>query len=242
MKFGVILMLFAAIAVLSLHAAPTISVKDVNGNTLKIRPLSCDAKTLTFVRVKDRKKFTVDLERFDDESRKKIEDWKAEGGHLSSEFEVDVFTGKSAKASGKEDFDDKCVNIDPVVTVKNPDLNRKAKPGKVTVVFLGRPVLNRGGMFVFCSETHDLPSLEGGGSSEFKMKKIYQNYDDRGSAQFGARYLGYVVIIHDPETNEIYHKKSVPTTIAEKYGPLLLKLSPGKVYEDKVGLRELGRL
>ena len=52
----------------------------------------------------------------------------------------------------------------------------------------------------------------------FQMKKVSHSYDDRGRYKFGARYLGWVVVIHDPEDERIIHSQSLPAPLAGKFG------------------------
>lgn len=210
---------------------------DMNGREMNARLISCDGDKIEVKRESDGKRFTLPVESFDSATRKRIREWMESGGNLVETYEVTVDTGKTRKRDGTEDFDDKRVNLDPKITIRNPHIRLNARGGKVTVLFLGRPVENNSDLYVMGAQTFDLPNLAPLASENFKMERITQAYDNRGYAQFGARYTGYVLLIHEEGTDRILFLRGVPASLAS-HGARLLPLKTGRIYDKS--LKEKG--
>jgi hypothetical protein len=211
-----------------------VSLRNKDGKSLTVSLTTLDGDKLTVLRGSDKKQFVLSLAQLDETSRAKVSAWVKAGGGLSEQFEIEVQSGKTNRKVGTEDFDDKNVNIEPIVTVKNPHGSIATRAAKVTAVLLGRPVIARNAYYVFSTETFNLPSIPSSQTNTFEMKKVSRNYDDRGYSKFGARYLGWVVLVHDPEHGRILHMQSVPTPLAEKFGQQFLKLQAGKAYDENL--------
>lgn len=223
---------------LSLHSfAESINITDKQGRAIPANVLSCDAYHVEFLRQSDSKKFKVPLASLDEKTCSALEAWVGEGGNLVTKFEVVVNTGKTGRTSEMEDFDDKRVNLKPVVTVKNPDANKETRPLKLTVLFLGKPVTDRSSIYVFQTKTFDLPKIAPLRSQEFQMKAISSAYDDSAYAKFGYRYLGYVWIIHNEEQDEIFGCSSIPSAMVGDRAKQFLQLEEETTYDrDLKGL------
>lgn len=223
-------------AATGLSEAKEVTLRNKDGKSLAVKLITLDGDKLTVLRGSDKKQFALSLAQLDEASRAEVDAWIKGGGGLSEQFELDVQSGKTNRKAGTEDFDDKNVNIEPVVTVKNPNANVPTRAAKVTALILGRPVNARGAYYVFNTETFNLPSIPGAQTAEIKLKKVSRNYDDRGNAQFGARYLGWVVLVHDAEDDRILQIQSVPGPLAEKFGRQFLKLQPDQAYDENLRL------
>ena len=234
MKTACITLLLALISLLPTirHAAASevLLLTDRNGTSLSARPLSCDGKTLTIIRNTDRKKFSIPLSRLDDASRDRVETWMAKAALQPRDFEITVVTNKNSRKTGMEDFDDKRVNLDPVVTIRNPEPHVSSPAAKVSALFLGRPVADTSGYVLIRKSTFHLPELGPHESESFKVGKISMAYDNRGYAQFGARYCGYVILIHDEDAERIIDSTSVPSGLDEKFGLRFLQLKTNVAY------------
>jgi hypothetical protein len=230
---------FAAFVLLILAApgaldAAEVVLRNKDGKSLTVRLVSITGDKLAVMRESDKKQFTIDLTQLDETSRGKVDDWVKAGGNLSERYVIEVSTGKSGRGSAYDYSDERIVSMEPVAVVKNPDINIPTKAAKVTVLILGRPVNERGGYYVFSTETFDLPSLEGGKQKVFQMKKFRHSYDDRGSYKSGARYLGWVVLIHDPQDKRIIHSQSLPAPVVGKFGEKFLTLKPQLYYDSEL--------
>ena len=207
----------------------TVTLESTGGSKVTAKLVSSDDAGVTVIRISDQKSFVIPLDKLTDRSKKMVADWKSGGGGLLAKFDIAVTTGKTRKTTAREDFDDKRVTLDPVVTVSNPDTKQATRAAKVTVLFLGKPVADPGAIHVFKTQTFDLASLPHGGKKEFAVGKISSAYDSRGYAKFGARYFGYVVLVHDAEGSVLYSAKAVPSSL-EKTGLAFLRLKAGKSY------------
>lgn len=230
MKFLHLPIILASVLVQSVTAADILVLADKNGANLTAQPVSCDGTTLTIIRESDKKRFSIPLERLNDASQARVKAWMAKAADKPRDFEIIVETNKNRRTTGMEDFDDKRVNLEPVVTIRNPENRLAAPAAKVTVVFLGRPVTDTSGFVVFNKTTFDLPELQPLASEVYQIAKISSAYDTRGYAKFGARYCGYVVLIHDEAGEKILDSQSVPPGLDEKFGLKFLNLKTNTIY------------
>ena len=214
----------------------TLDITDTKGRSFTANLVKSDAKTVDVIRISDSKPFTLTLDTLDEKTRTAITAWDKSGGNLSQAFEVSMNSGKTSRTTGSEDFDDKRVNLFPIVTVKNPNANQETKPLQMTVLFFGRPVSSTTDIHVFRKQTFDLPKIAALGSKDFPVDPISAPYDNRGYAQFGSRYLGYAWIIHNTSGTEIIASASVPSSIASKHGENVLKLDDGATYTKDLTL------
>lgn len=225
---------------LGLFSAPAfadsepMTITSSSGKSMTGRLRSLVDGKVTVVRDSDKKVFDMALDSLDEKSRAAVKEWDEKGGNISTRFDVQVDPGRTRKTTGAEDFDDQRVTLNPTITIKNPDVHRKAIGGKVTAIFLGKPVENASNIFVFKTQTFDLPSLEPIGSTEFKVAKISQAYDRRGYGKFGARYIGYALVIHNADGSEIYHAQSIPSNFANGNKQQLLSLKTEKLYNKNL--------
>lgn len=219
----------AILCLLGSVRADVIEITDVQGRSMQVRLVACDGTIVRVSREADQRIVTIPLTNLDAASRQRIEAWKEEGGSLMEKYEITVATGRNTRKDGTEDFDDKRFNLHPVVTVRNPDTSFRARGATVTVLFLGRPIRDRSDIYVIGREHFDLKELGPLGSATFRMEPLSMAYDNRGYAQFGARYLGYAVFIHDGDT--VLDSTSVPVSLVNAYGGALLKLEGRRNYD-----------
>ena len=235
-----VLLLAAGLSHTTRAASEVTSLVDKNGATISARLVSSDGTNLTITRESDQKTFAIPLARLNDASQAAVKTWISQGGNLSEHYGFDVEVGKYRKTNGMDDFDDKRINLDPMVTIRNPDTQLTTHDGKMTALFLGRPVTDSSGFFVFKKVSLDLPKLEPLGSKVFPIGKFTAAYDDRGYAKFGARYLGYVIIIHDATGKKIYDSTSIPSTLVTGFARNFMEFQQGQIYDRnfKVATKE----
>lgn len=209
----------------------TMTLEDTSGSKLTAKLISCDGTNLKVIRVSDKKSFSIPLSRLVDSSKAAVKTWQANGGGLVEDLEITVVTGKTGKTTGWDDFDDKRVNLDPTITIANPDTKMPSRKARITTLFLGRPVGNSSAIHVFRKSTFDLPSLQPGASKDFHVEKISSPYDSTGYSKFGSRYAGYVVLIHDADGGTLYCSKSVPSALLNNEGLTYLKMENGRDYD-----------
>lgn len=229
----------AAIHFMSGANGEVVNLEDTGGSSLLAKLVTCDGTNLTVQRISDNKSFTIPISRLTDKSQEAVKAWQSKGGGLIENFTISVATGKNRRTTGQEDFDDKRINLDPVVTITNPDTKIRSREAKVTVLFLGRPVADGSALHVFKKSTFDLPSLEPGGIRDLRIGKISAAYDSRGYSKFGARYAGYVVIVHDADVSNVFTSKGVPTALVASNCLGYLGLKNGHNYDKNLNLLEL---
>lgn len=208
-----------------------VALMDKSGAALTVRLVTCDGTNLTITRQSDGKTFTIPLERLDAASNETVKAWIAKGGNLTTKYAFAVETGKNRRTTGAEDFDDKRVNLDPVITVRNPHTTLSSSEAKVTVLFLGRPVVDSSWLFVISKATFDLPKLTPLTSQNFPVGPVTCAYDDRGYSKFGARYLGYAIIVHDADGKKTFDSVSVPAAVLDGRELQFIALKKGATYD-----------
>lgn len=214
----------------------TLDITDIKGRSFTANLVKSDATSVDVVRISDSKTFSLPLASLDEKTRSAIGDWVKKGGNLSQAFEISMNTGKTSRTTGAEDFDDKRVNLSPIVTVKNPSSVQETKPLQMTILFFGRPVSSTTDIHVFRKQTFDLPKISPLASKDFPVDPISEPYDNRGYAQFGSRYLGYAWVVHNSTETEIVASASVPSSISSKHGEDVLKLDAGATYTKELTL------
>ncbi|MFC4991132.1 hypothetical protein [Rubritalea tangerina] len=226
------LSILALICSVSLAGAQNkpISITNTSGKSVSVYLQKSDDKEVTVKLAKNHKVHTIKLADLDVASKNKIKKWKDAGGGLSTDFEIEFDSGKSSRS--RQDYDDdRTLTIKPVVTIENGDNNLESKEAEVTVLTLGRPLSDTSSIKVFQKETHDLPKLDGAGKHIIQCK-TYRTVYDKVGYKHGAKYLGYVVIVH--EKKNVVASRSVPTTLVEKFGSTLLTLKAGVTYDKNL--------
>jgi hypothetical protein len=227
---------FVSLAMSCQLAAKEVSLTNKDGKSITARMITCQGDKLTVLRSSDKKQFDLSIAQLDDASRAEVDAWLKAGGGLSERFEVDVRSGKRQRSTGYDNSEEKRVDIEPLVVIKNPQANIRTRAVKVTVLILGRPVVLRNAYHVFSVKSFNLPSMEGGKEGLLQMERISHVFDDSGGYKRGARYLGWVVVIQDPEDGRIIHSQSIPEPLSAKFGRQFLKLESDQTYDDNLKL------
>ncbi len=111
-------------------------------------------------------------------------------------LESRVSAGKSDRLSKGELFDDRAVRMRFTVDVKNAEVTRDLQGAKATLVVFGKSVLDARVFKVFSVEQFDLDIVHQA-TSRFEGKELTMEYDDTGAAQYGYKYHGYALLVHD---------------------------------------------
>ena len=223
---------FLAISSLVRADPSQVSLTNNSGRTIQVNLQKITSSAVTVQLCSNHKVHTLQLSDLDKASKTKIKEWQAAGGGLSNDFEIDYDAGKSTRSSR---WDDRSLVIKPVVTIKNGDNNLATKDAEVTVITLGKPTADKSLIKVFQKKTHKLPALGGLGQHIVTNGTYKTIYDDRGY-KHGTKYMGYVVLVHRGET--IITSKSIPDSLAKKYGAKFFKLRRGRVYDKKLDVVE----
>ena len=218
--------------------AETIDLTNKDGQTITARLVRYDGKKVDVFRLSDSKTFSIDINTLDDKTRNLIELWVKNGGNLVEDYKVSVKTGKTNKQiSGFRYYSSssKRVNLEPDFTVKNQHTSMETRPVQLTILFLGRPVANRSNHYVFRTQTFDIPKLAPLTSKDFKVNPVSEPYYQyRSGGGYGAKYLGYVWIIHNKLKTKIITSNSVPTSLKEKALLNFLEMKSRTEYDENL--------
>lgn len=206
-----------------------------NGKSGQVQLLRSTDTQVTFKSLKNRQVTTLNLDKLDASSRKTIEEWKKAGGGASIEYDIDFVSGKSNRKSANEDYDDRRLVLKPKITISNKDRNTPTKKATMTVLILGRPVDDRNAIFILGKEIQKIDPIQPLEKTVATLEPVISEYDNKGSAQFGSKYLGYAVLIHEGNST-LLAAKSVPKTMVDNYGLMLLKLEVAKRYDKGLKL------
>lgn len=235
-EFFRILCCFIIFSACSLADAQTksIALTNTQGKTIDVYLLKVSETEVDVRLASNRKSHVLKLADLDKASQDKISKWKAAGGGLSTDFDIDFDSGRATR-SLYEYSDTRTLTLKPVVTITNGDNNLETKPVKVTIFTLGRPTNDSSLLKVFQKENHALPSILGRGEHTIACKAYRTTYASQGY-KYGNKYIGYVVLIH--EENNVILAKSVPASLATKYGNQLLKLNENATYDKNLEVFE----
>jgi hypothetical protein len=210
------------------------SITSKDGKTIQVELNRSTETEVTLKMVKDGRNYTFKLDKLDAASQEKIKEWKKAGGGASVSYEIDYSSGKSNRPSTDYYYDDdRRLILKPKVTIKNRDSKVATKKARVTVLILGRPVRERNVIRVLQKQDRELPVIEPLSESVIEIDSVVTQYDNKGSYKSGTKYLGYVVLIHDGKSR-ILASKSIPSTLVQKYGPMLLGLKEGYRYDKNM--------
>ena len=224
---------FLLVGLLTLQSlfGEVIDVTNKQGQTISAELLGYDGTNIEICRTDNRKKFKIAVADLNDKTQAAIKEWLEKGGNLVKSYEVEVSTGKATERSSSYS-DSKILRLDPSLTVKNPDITQDSKPAYITILFLGRPTEERSQIHVFKKQTFEIPKLEPLKSTSFKVEAVATRYSDDSEYGYGERYLGYIWVVHNKATTDIYAAKSVPTPYAEKFARNFLMLKEEGTYFD----------
>lgn len=223
-----VLLPFAALATLA-HGEVT-AITDKEGRTISVKLMGFDGTNVDVLRASDSKTFSIPFASLSDASQTDIRRWIAQGGHLTKKLEISVNPGSNRRTTAAEDFDDKRITLEPVITVKNPHATLESVPMRITILFLGRPVDSQSDLHVFRKQSFEVPGLAPLANTHFTVKPVSASYDDRGYAKFGSRYTGYIWITHDASGSEVIDSGSVPAALTTRGPARYLSLEEERTY------------
>lgn len=120
-------------------AAP-VSLTSLDGKTIQVNLKSSTDTEVTFQILSNKRVYTLSLDKLDVASKGKIKKWKAAGGGASDSYKISFSSGKSNRSSPDDHYDDRQLELTPIVTIVNSDRNAPTKASKITILVLGRPV------------------------------------------------------------------------------------------------------
>ncbi|MFC5050126.1 hypothetical protein ACFPK9_05845 [Rubritalea spongiae] len=250
-SFSSLCLLFSVVGV----KAKKVDLSNAEGKVITVNLIS---STESDVKVRllsgARKVMTIPLSSLSDESQTLIAEWKADGGGLSTDFDVDVKVSKDIEKpkttnnntkKNKNRNGNKSKPAQPVkntlqltVTVTNDDNNIPTAAADMKVIAIGRSMEKSSNYFILDIQKESVPELSGRESTEFEMPAINFTYvDGNKENSSGARYVGYAVLILDAE-GEVIGGKSVPSSLYDRNLENLAAVSKGQLYKSDMSLSD----
>lgn len=131
-----------------------------------------------------------------------------------------VFSAKSDRLSKAEQYDDRAVRMTFKIEITNQEFKQKLENGKATLIAFAKHVNQSSELKVVArAETSfTLAPLE---KHVHETPPVSFVYDDKDSAQFGYKYLGYLLVIHNAK-GEVLAVRSTPPMLGEDIEKALL--------------------
>lgn len=187
---------------------------------------------LVDVKLSTGRPYQLKLEDLDEPSQKLVNDWVANGGNLSKEIEIKFSSGKRSGISKNENYDDKVYNFSPTITLKNTSMSKTTDKLKIYFAMLGRPVNNTSNVSVKWMEIKDCPAIEPAKEITNKITSFRWEYDNRGYAKYGSRYLGYLAVIKNSK-GEIVASKTLPESAGSRLVEHINTMRTGDLYDKQ---------
>jgi len=226
--------LLANILILACLPAKEVTLTSKDGKSGTFTLISLDNGSLT-VSSANGKSYQLKLTDLDAASNQAVQAWIAEGGNLSRKIEIEYNSGKRASISKNEGYDDKAYVFNPEIILKNKSNTQETPPLRLTVALLGRPVGSLTNISVKWLELRDSPAISPMQESTAKFSTVNWEYDNRGTAQYGSRYLGYIAVVQT-KSGEVLASRCVPEKTGERLMPYINKMLTNDNYDKNAQL------
>lgn len=134
-------------------------------------------------------------------------------------LDIRVYSGKSDRLSKREQYDDRAVKLSFKIEIRNLDFKKKLDKAHATLVAFGKHV-NSGSMLKVMLR-HEFPvEIEVNQIQTEQSGEALFEYDERESAQFGYKYIGYVLVIQN-EKGEIIGSRGTPPMFVNNIDKIL---------------------
>lgn len=143
-------------------------------------------------------------------------------------LDIRVYSGKSDRLSKNEQYDDRAVKLGFKVEIKNLDFKKKLEKARAPLVAFGKHVNSGSRLKVMLR--HEFPvEIEVNQVQTEQSGEVLFEYDERESAQFGYKYIGYVLVIHN-DKGEIIGSRGTPPMFVTNIDKIL-PLKPNTVID-----------
>ena len=232
---GVVLVGLSAISL----PAEILTLEDTQGRKIEAKITSFDGRNVTFTRVGSEKSYTLDVDKLTEATQdnlialdvpREVERVKAISLPNKSFLPIKFSSGKTSKRTNRRTYDDeRTETLSPTVHIENKDSNTDLSC-KMTVAVFGRGVVQKRTIKVLAKKVFDV-NIKGGTENTFALEEFSIKYD-RDWSQYGYKYQGYAVVLHDEE-NKVLRVVASPKgyqTQARK----VFKIEVGKLYDTEL--------
>lgn len=218
------LLCILALFLVGISCAKEVELTNIQGKALKVKLVGADEEQVEVLILSNRRNAKIKLATLSHESLELIEEWKKEGGHLSTRFKVDYKSGKTDRPYKRGSYDDdyRQITLSPTVEIANDDFKDKAsRPVEMVVVIIGRPAGETNKLYLLGRERFEVPSLPARESKSFELEDIETTYYRDNGYYSGYRYVGYAIYL--VSEGEVIEKMCTPSAIDSRYGNRLME-------------------
>jgi hypothetical protein len=128
-------------------------------------------------------------------------------------LDVRVYSAKSDRLSKKEMLDDRAVRMNFKIEITNQEFKEKLGPAKATLIAFAKHVNQSSELHVLLRDqtTFTLEPLK---KHVHETPSVVSEYDDKAYAQFGYKYLGYLLVIQN-DKGEFLAIRSTPPMLGD---------------------------
>ena len=228
---------------LQAEETPTLTLENTKGSKIQAVILASDNTTVTFKRVGKEKVYTLALDKLTEATQDSLlaydlpveyeEPEKADVISVPKEsfLPIKFSSGKTSKRTNRGTYDDERTDtLKPVVTIENRD-SKTPVSCEMTVVVFGRGVVEKRQIKVLAKKSFTI-NQAGGATSRYSLDEFSFRYDARDYYNYGYKYQGYAVVLHDKDGEALRviasppGYKSIPRRV--------LKVKTGKIYDSEL--------
>ena len=223
--------------------APTVTLENTQGSKIEAVILASDNTTVTFKRVGADKIYTLSLDKLTEDTQDALLEFDLPV-EMEDPEKVDVISvpkesflpikfssGKTSKRTNRGTYNDERTDtLKPVVTIENRD-SKTPLSCEMTVVVFGRGVVEKRTIKVLAKKSFTLNQI-GGLKQTYSLDEFSCRYDARDSCNYGFKYQGYAVVLHDKEGEVLRVIASPPGY--QSIPRRVLKCTTGKVYDPEL--------
>ena len=227
-KINKVLQSILTLCCVSFAVAAPMSVTNIDGKTIEVRPQSLEGGTFKFKMKGQMKPFALPLTSLDEESQRKVVEWSTSPAAMPKDFRMRVELVRSNSKAYAFDYDDRRQVVSPKLHIENKSATSKSAPAKAVFIALGTPVNDTSRRYCISRDELDLPSLAKLRGTTLSFPMVTTVYDINEVAQYGYRQYGYaaLIVVEDEVVEMSCHPRALEQIDAQQF----LSVRKGQTY------------